>query len=33
MTEVAMIVTIGGGLVLSVFLSWRKWKALRKRDD
>lgn len=33
MTEIAMIVIVAGGLVLSIVLSWRKWKALRKRDD
>lgn len=29
----AMLVLIVAGLILSMFLSWRKWKALRKSDD
>lgn len=33
MTEIAMIVAVSGGLVLSVVLSIRKWKALQKRDE
>lgn len=33
MTEIAMLLIVGGGLILSVVLSIRKWKALRKRDE
>lgn len=33
MTDIVMIAFVGGGLVLSIVLSIRKWRALRDRDD